>query len=348
MLRFDNFGLYGRQFTEFWADFWTKFREHWPRFASQYEISQSFDNAIRQAWTPTNFWYGRLAYLSNREGFAVTPADDLLGFWRVFRKLFNPCLEAQPNDALHRVSECLALCQYSVQTLYSGVQPRRVALDSMCYGPYTDEQMTYLLSFPNIWEVGAGSGYLVNVLRNRGNNAYGCDANTYDIMDSHPWTGELEAAGHLKRGGPELVPEDCSNTTLLISWPEPGARFVVEAMRLFREHGGKNMVLKLGGYVGRYQPSARLRVSYRPDHDAGRNIEAFFLELAENWEAPATPPPYERELFWNNVWAFRVREQPFDVMHAVAEFRASALSRRPDPAKALKKSKRANTKRKRT
>ncbi|MCB0324346.1 MAG: hypothetical protein KDD69_12270 [Bdellovibrionales bacterium] len=309
-MSYASFGPYGPQFEEF-AGIVRQVTE------SAYAPG-NLRRDVRSAFHPSGFWADRLMTLS--QAFGGVRVEEFPAFWAAFAQVFRPALQ-DGRTLFGDMSGVLARAKVNQAraTAQAATRHLRLQLQGICYGPYTERQLMFLKeNHKRIVELGSGTGYLLSVLRARGIDAIGIEPGAYratslldgslpQIDNAYDWSKALHEEGALLRGSTELLPEHAAGRSLLLSWPEPGSLWPVEAIRIYREHGGKRLLLKLGGYVGlHFSPDP----GYRPPVHPGANIRAFFEELAKFWSQSERSPDWEPELLENNLWSFEVRTAP--------------------------------------
>ncbi len=317
---FNSFGSFGPCFTMAERHIRAQFEAGWREMKGRTDPTLPDLEQALAMFDPTAFWVG--PFLGLRDHFHV-PENTMRSRWNDFRSLFRPQLgqlEAMLGDP-HRRKVCGAIARLeSLLHQNTVADSLRSVTRLVCFGPYDELQMEYIARHhPAVVEMAAGSGYLIRTLRQRGVDAVGIESNAYDfgtddrqnrqgVLDMFEWTAALITAGHLIRGSVERLPDLAKDRTLLLSWPEPGSRFPVEALEAYRAAGGKRLLFKLGGFIGVLSRGGTQPVDTTNYRRTGTNCEAFFEALNRHWGPPSGPaPPYQPLMFFNNLWAFELR-----------------------------------------
>lgn len=321
MFSYGSFGPLGQQFTDAYDGIWREFKRLWDEHRTTGRGVPEFEAAIRAAATPSGFWLDAMIALGHH--FNAMTVASLLDFWPLYQRCFQPSLAAGQTISADTGRIMLAgelnRCRITAAKTPQFEAPR-LMLNAVSYGPFTEEQLVHINAYhPKLLEGACGSGYLIQVLRNRPRpvDAIGFDLNVYQagtasgvtvgITEALPWTEELASQDLLQRGGIELIPVLCPGRTLLISYPEPGGEFAVDALRAFREAGGRRFLFKVGGFIGRHTD---LTGTYTPPENPGRNIRDFFEELAKYWGPARQVPAWVPGLYENNLLDFELLSGP--------------------------------------
>jgi hypothetical protein len=220
-------------------------------------------------------------------------------FWDSFRIIFNPELPTWEKLASNEkgVEERANLLKVWHGVLYSEpIRSKVMELNKICFGPFSQCQMTTLLKGKEhgFVELGPGGGYLMSEVLKHGGDIIGLDTNTYQLTHeaASPWTKKLMGEGRLIVANPEEVSK-YAKRTLIISWPEPGADL---ALKAYTDAGGKRLVFKLGGFVG-----VQSVPGYIPPSDPAGNCKRFFNLLIAQWKESGSPA-YLRTAMNNNMF----------------------------------------------
>lgn len=128
-----------------------------------------------------------------------------------------------------------------------------------CFAVPTDEALDLIASYGPVVEIGAGTGYWAELLRQRG-----CDVAAYDIMgESHAKWFPHGLVGHVDVGDASMAGEHPDRTLLLV-WPYMDA-MAFDAATAYAHSGGKRLV-----YVGE-------------GHGGCTATDEFFDLLREEW-----------------------------------------------------------------
>ncbi len=185
---------------------------------------------------------------------------------------------------------------------------RRWELNKVSHGPFAAHEMSYLLeNYPRLIEVSCGSGYLAYELFRRGADIRAQDNNKYGVSEGEAlWTKRMTKAGRL------VITDDAQSfvkanagRALLVSWPEPGARYLPAVMEAYAAAGGQTLILKFGGYVG--SGFTVQTPGYRPPDNIQEHYRWFFKLLTQDWEQVPQHPAWIPAMFYNNMFVFRRR-----------------------------------------
>lgn len=249
-----------------------------------------------------------LATLADRSGYLwiqmyigasrLGKEGELLELWNELRLACDPHLTsaAELRVANLRRRDFVS-CYSAAVSRVSGKE-----LSRACFGPYSEDEMRYLLSaHPRIVEGGAGSGYFLAEYNRRGGDGIGFDSNLYTLA-SDPEHGEFWTRKMLDDGRlliSEEIPADdiFRDRALLLSWPYPGSDFPLQLLKRYRAAGGKTLLFKIGGYA------------FATDARKWRNVCEFFRCLAREWQESRDPlrPPYRLRMVENNLLVFEAR-----------------------------------------
>lgn len=304
-INFSSFGSFGPQFQVLINDTILKWANCWDRIKEDHR-NISLENAQRECLGRSGFWFERVMAIGMLGQFKP---NDMVKLWPMLQATFSPKLSdggvlSRDTKAVQMRAKLLECLQRAMMD--SSIIQRRAELNNICYGPCTDTQIEALRKAPGgLLEVGAGSGYLLSVLKGLGADVLGLDSNVYGLSDSNQtFTQELVNEGKLIQGGPELIGQHLGARSMLISYPEGGSAFPAQALEAFANAGGTRLYLKLGGFIGRFNPPQGL--SYVPPKNPVSNILRFFELLCRDWvEVERDRCPYECALYTNNLWEFR-------------------------------------------
>ena len=316
MFTFNRFGPMGNLFTELSTGVWEALEAAYAARNAEFGAPNARTFVERQM-TPGGVMLDRLMALQAHFGLET---DDLMKTWPLLARCFAPQptplqqLVADQGNLVKR-AEFNTLRQRVL--LQPGIQALRMQLNPVSYGPFTEPQLDYLARHHrSTVEVGAGSATAVAAFRAAGIDAIGLEPGNYqiavwtpgaeepqriEITQAFDWTRDLLAAGHLLKASVEALTAEMAKRTLVISWPEGGSKFPQEAVSRYRELGGARLLFKIGGFIGRHESPDP---GYVPPRNPGKNIWAFFEELAKYWGPPRQQVPYEPKLFENDLWEF--------------------------------------------
>lgn len=323
MVNFDTFGRFGTQFTTLAKKGHTTAESNYAFWKLRSDLTQNDDyrSACEAVNTAEGIWWDHCLALEKMFGVAIHEFHQLWGSLRLaFAPQFRPLgqIQQEPTKMAQRLG--LIACALSGTGYIPGDQvkdqeiPRlRAQLNPVCYGPFTEAQLQHVVRYhASVIDYACGSGYLVAVLRNRNFDAVGIESGRYRlsgptqgtvaIYEAYDWSLKLHEAGHLIRGD---IPSICafSRRTLLLSWPEGGSSYPADVLKLYRELGGKRLLLKLGGFVGHHSTTDP---NYEKPQNPKQNLVAFFEEIAQWWGPPAVSPAFDPLLYHNNLFEFEV------------------------------------------
>jgi hypothetical protein len=303
---FDLFGPVGIVFTIAYRNNWGLMEGIWKQ-----NFGTSLSSVLPQFFTQSHFWHMTFKAL---EGPFRLPSGNAERTWHKFRHAFSiPLIEWSRIDT--RDTSYLNFNSFiGNMTTQPQIQFTNRCLCGVSYGPFNTDQLEYMdRECKNGFELGAGSGYLIDVLRSRGLNVIGVDSNVYKqqaggsldagIMYGGMWSTRLIGDGFLKEADESEVASMSKDRTLIISWPMPGSDFPYKALKAYREAGGKKFIFKLGGLIGTYAGS-------KPTAQAGLDILNFFDEIGTHWGPAKTCPEFDALMVHNNLWSFEILDSP--------------------------------------
>jgi hypothetical protein len=114
---------------------------------------------------------------------------------------------------------------------------RDIAVREFAWALPSEDALALIASLSPIVEVGAGSGFWADLLRQRGADLAAFDVKPFWVGGHHRFT---RAYFPIARGGPERALRMYPDRTLLLVWPGYGEEWATDALRL---HRGDNVVI---------------------------------------------------------------------------------------------------------
>lgn len=301
---YSSFGELGSMYQSEYETIWRGVAERWQRRRADGPVEMGprkfqlpeLENALRNYVTPGGLLMMHLLIMSDFEASAIR---QVVGVWdNSIRKVFTPW--ASDSKKLVIDIEDYSIRRFLMTDIAGEVvrsQSRLGTVRGACFGPFTSEQMEYLLqNDPKIIEAGAGSGYFLSEFNARGGDGIGFDNNRYDLStsDRFSWTGSLLSAGKLVVCSGLPPDEMIAGRTLMTSWAMPGSAMPAQILRRFTELGGQRVICKFGGFVGSALPTAY------------EQIFAFFQVLGKFWMEVRIQdrPVFNPRLIENNMFVF--------------------------------------------
>lgn len=305
-LDYSGFGSNGEEFQSMHNAAWEAVVEEWRELHNEIPI----DDALNKAYCRSGYWFERLMT------FAIVvngmTKDELVSFWdNKFRQLFQPNFPSISDLLQDKEMVDLRIKLFAAivrgRTKLNALANCRSALNTICYGAFSADEMNFLINkHRKIVEIGAGTGYFADVFASYGGDIVAIDNNSYGRSAGDEvslWTKSLLEQGRLIIGGTEKIAQFAQDRTLLISWPEPGAAYPAEALKVYAACGGEHLVTKQGGFIGFKKASPGEDPA---ELDCALNIRQFFELLVQDWceVAPCNQAPYVPRAYSDNLWVF--------------------------------------------
>jgi hypothetical protein len=300
---YENFGLHGFMFDGLLRDTWEFIATEWPNRACRLPGQPSLVDAVRFC-DRSQFWID-IFMLFWKVDPKLSDAE-FVRLWESFRSKLQPALRPVPlllQPLAIAVRFLLAKVRMEAETS-PPMRINRAVLNNISHGAFTEAEInTILKHYPRLLEYGAGSGYLMDVLIQRGCDVVGIDNNAYRISDQqvHPWTARLLQERRLIIGDTNTIEQHCADRALLISWPEPGSAYPAEVLERYGRAGGKSLIFKFGGFGGTRVSSDP---SYRPSSTPGANVLRFLKLIIRDWKEVPERSYYQPLASENSLWVF--------------------------------------------
>ena len=327
MFNYDSFGPAGTDFTRVYGELWRYFESNWRR-AREVRNFPDLAAAVRDTITVPRFWYEKVFAVEKLLGANLGDAY-LTALWAQLGHAFQPGgwsdWGTQGRDPKFELTKVLNGCRIVTPTNAPALYAQRMTVNPISYGPFDDDQLTYMAGLGPIVEGACGSAYLMALLRERGQDAIGFDNNAYQGVNllgtavteaPHPWRERMSAEGHRRVGSYELLSEDwAKGRTLCFFYPPPADAFTAELLRAYRlafasEQLPKRVVFKVGGLIGKH--TVVTAGGFRAAGDPATNLMNFFREVAQWWGPPQSfaAPHWNAPQYENGMFALELLASP--------------------------------------
>lgn len=243
--------------------------------------------------------------------------DELARFWEKFATLFNPRLEALESlsDATLRK---WVTSRYLIAEVWNEFDEDPTILEckmeldnSIGYSLISEEQMQiFLLHFPKLLEVGAGTGYFAEEFTYRGGDILAVDDGSYSYSPlAHRRIQRLQERGIWHVGdGAKFVEKHGKGRALFLAWPEPRSIYPFHALKEFEKVGGQYLILQAGGFFNPFKMTfggALPSLPMEGEKSDSKHCLLFLEQLMKNWtEVQEVTLPLYGQLAQHALWVF--------------------------------------------